>query len=51
MNNCMLLTSDAFATIMRPGYPVQIVMLPIGCILVSTVLHSFATRRSIGALA
>jgi len=50
MNNRKLCTSDAFVTILRPGWPVQVVMLPIGCILVSTVLHSFATRRGIGAL-
>jgi hypothetical protein len=34
---------------MRPGWPVQVVMLPIGCILVS--IRSIATRRSVGALA
>jgi hypothetical protein len=50
MNNRKLFTLDAFVSMLRPDWLGQVVMLPIGRILVATVLHSFATRRSIGAL-
>ena len=50
MDNRKLCTSDAFGSILWPGWQVQVVMHPIGCVLVSIVLHSFATRRSSGAL-